>query len=174
MSTSTPSDPSSGGWAALRSGARSDTEEMYVQHSVHIQHPVNACSDALAQGPRKWFPRLGGKNESTVGVRIGGVPVRKRVVVELGEPVKTSTWTVIPLTWKATFPQKLFPVMEGKIELAPVDKEVTRLTVSGMYQPPLGKLGEQLDEAVMHNVAEATVKELAQSIAKRLEQAVSA
>jgi hypothetical protein len=141
---------------------------MYVQHSVHIDHPVKAVSEALMQGPPKWFPRLGGKNVTKVGVHVGGVPVRKRVVVELGDPVQTSTWTVIPLTWKATFPQKLFPVMTGKIELAPVDKEVTRLTVSGMYEPPLGKLGEQLDEALMHNIAEGTVKELAEQMAKRL------
>ncbi len=145
---------------------------MYIQHSVHIDQPVKVCSDALMQGPPKWFPRLGGKNVATVGVHLAGVPVRKRVTVELGDPVKTSTWTVIPLTWKATFPKKLFPEMTGKIELAPVDKGVTRLTVSGMYQPPLGKLGEQLDEALLHSVAEGTVKELAESIASRLEKAV--
>jgi hypothetical protein len=145
---------------------------MYIQHSVHIDQPVKACSEALMEGPPKWFPNLGGKNVATVGVHVAGVPVHKRVKVELGEPVKTSTWTVIPLTWKATFPKMLFPVMTGKIELAPVDKDVTRLTVSGMYQPPLGKLGEQLDEALMHSVAEGTVKELAESIASRLEKAV--
>lgn len=146
---------------------------MFIQHSVHIEHPVKACTDALIGGPRKWFPRLGGKNVSAVGVHIAGVPVRKRVVVELGTPVKTSTWTVIPLTWKATFPEKLFPTLDGKIELAPVDKGVTRLTVSGMYKPPLGRLGEQIDDALMHNVAEATVKELAESIAKRLERTIA-
>jgi hypothetical protein len=145
---------------------------MYIEHSVHIEHPIKACSDALMEGPRKWFPRLGEKNVSRVGVHVAGVPVRKRVAVEIGEPVKTSTWTVIPLTWKATFPEKLFPEMTGKIELAPSDKDVTRLTVSGMYQPPLGSLGRQLDQALMHNVAEATVKELAESIAARLEKAL--
>jgi hypothetical protein len=111
---------------------------------------------------------LGGKKTSTVGVHIAGIPVRKKVEVELGEPVKTTTWTVIPLSWKATFPRRLFPMMTGKIELAPVDKNVTRLTVSGMYEPPLGPVGRQLDEALMHKVAEATVQELAESIAKRL------
>jgi hypothetical protein len=88
--------------------------------------------------------------------------------------VKTSTWTVIPLTWKATFPEKLFPEMTGKIELSPSDPDVTRLTVSGMYQPPLGSLGRQLDQALMHNVAEATVKELAESIAARLDKVLKA
>ena len=146
---------------------------MYIEHSVHVDHPIKACSDALLEGPRKWFPRIGDKNVSRVGVHVAGVPIRKRVAVELGEPVKTSTWTVIPLTWKATFPEKLFPEMTGKIELSPSDTDVTRLTVSGMYQPPLGGLGRQLDQALMHNVAEATVKELAESIAARLEKALT-
>ncbi|HUZ86144.1 MAG TPA: hypothetical protein VNF26_04270 [Candidatus Baltobacterales bacterium] len=145
---------------------------MYIEHSEHVDHPIKACSDALLEGPRKWFPRIGDKNVTRVGVHVAGLPIRKRVTVELGEPVKTSTWTVIPLTWKATFPEKLFPEMTGKIELSPSDRDVTRLTVSGMYQPPLGSLGRQLDQALMHNVAEGTVKELAESIAARLEKAL--
>ena len=147
---------------------------MFVRHSVHIDQPIAACTEALMSGPRKWFPRLSGKDVGSVSVHIGGVPVRKRVVVTLGEPVKTATWTVIPLDWKATFPEHLFPKMTGRIELAPVDANVSRLTVSGMYEPPLGKLGKQLNETVMQGVADATVKELAEAIAKRLDAAVSA
>ena len=147
---------------------------MFIRHSVHIDHPVAACTEALMSGPRKWFPRLTDKSVGSVGVHIAGVPVRKRVAVTVGEPVKTATWTVIPLAWKATFPEHLFPSMTGKIELAPVDKNVSRLTVSGMYEPPLGKLGKQLDEAMMQGIADATVKELAEAIAKRIEAAVSA
>jgi len=95
-------------------------------------------------------------------------------VVTLGEPVKTATWTVIPLDWRATFPQQLFPKMTGRVELAPVDKAVTRLTVSGMYEPPLGKVGKELNATLMQGVADNTVKELAEAIAKRLEAAVFA
>ncbi|HYL56822.1 MAG TPA: hypothetical protein VEU73_14720 [Gemmatimonadales bacterium] len=142
---------------------------MYVQHSVHIERPVKDVSASLLEGPSKWFPGMAGKkNVSKVGLHVAGVPVRKRVEVEIGEAVRTSTWAVVPVTWKATFPEKLFPAMTGKIEIAPVSKDQTRLTVSGMYEPPLGKLGEQLDEALMHNVAQATVKELAESIGLKL------
>ena len=137
---------------------------MHVQHSVHIARPIKPLSDALLEDPTRWFPK-------SVGVHVAGVPVRKRVSIEFGEPVKTSTWAVIPISWKPTFGRRLLPVMNGKVDLSPVSKEETRLTVSGMYQPPLGKLGEQLDEALMHNVAEGTVKELAELIARRLDKA---
>ena len=146
---------------------------MFVQHTVHLDHPVKACTDALMEGPPRWFLRSDAGRSSSVGLHVAGVPVRKRVVIELGQPVRTKTWTVIPLTWKATFPKKLFPEMTGRIELAPTDAKVTRLTVSGMYEPPLGRLGVQLDDAVMHNVAEGTVKELAESIADRLQKAIA-
>ena len=141
---------------------------MFTKHSVHIEQPVVACTEALMGGPPKWFLDLDGKKTAKVGLHLAGIPVRKTVELELGEPIRTTTWTVIPLSWKATFPQKLFPMMTGKIEIAPVDKNVTRLTVSGMYEAPLGHLGRQLDQAFMHKVAHATVQELAESIAERL------
>ncbi|HKC19679.1 MAG TPA: hypothetical protein VKE27_08595 [Candidatus Dormibacteraeota bacterium] len=135
---------------------------MHIQHSVHIQKPIKQVSDAMLTSPSKWFPK-------SVGIHLAGVPVRKRVSVEFGEPVRTSTWAVIPISWKPTFGRKLLPVMNGKVDVSPVSKEETRLTVSGMYEPPLGRIGEQLDQVLMHNVAEGTVKELAQQIAGRLE-----
>jgi hypothetical protein len=122
----------------------------------------------LQQGGSKWFPGLSGRNVSTVGLHVAGVPLRKKVEVEIGQPVKTSTWAVVPISWKATFPEKLFPVMTGKVEVAPSSKDETRLTVSGMYEPPLGKLGEELDEALLHNIAQGTVRELAEAIAEKL------
>ena len=82
--------------------------------------------------------------------------------------MSADTWTAFPIKWKATFPKQLFPTMVGKIELARVDPEVTKLTVSGTYEPPIGRLGKQLDDSVMRTVAEATIKELSESIAKRL------
>lgn len=140
---------------------------MHIQHSVHIQQPIKQVSDALLTSPSKWFPK-------SVGVHVAGVPVRKRVNVEFGDPVRTSTWAVIPISWKPTFGRRLLPVMNGKVDVSPVSNEETRLTVSGMYEPPLGRLGEQLDEVLMHNVAEGTVKELAEQIAQRLENSARA
>jgi hypothetical protein len=151
---------------------------MFTRQSVHITQSVEACTEALLGGPPQWFFNLGGEETtgqptSKVGLHVAGVPVHKKVVVELGKPVKTASWTVIPLTWKATFPSTLFPMMTGQIELAPTEKDVTRLTVSGMYEPPLGAVGREIDAAVMHRVAEGTVQELAESIAKKLVDAIA-
>jgi hypothetical protein len=144
---------------------------MYVQHSIHIERAVDDCARLLAEAPRTWFPRLGSNGDSKVGFRFAGVTVRKRVRLELGAPLKQGDWTEVPFTWRATFPERLFPVMVGKVELLPVDRNTTRLAVSGMYEPPLGKLGAMIDDAVMHGIAEATVKELALSLERQISPA---
>ena len=141
---------------------------MYVQHSVHIERPVSECTLALERSPRTWFPRLRSDHATEVGLRVAGISVRKSVSIDLGTPEKKGEWVSVPVEWRATFPEKLFPVLVGKIELSPAGKQETRLTVSGMYEAPLGKLGAIVDEAIMHSVAQATVKELTHAIATQL------
>jgi hypothetical protein len=147
---------------------------VFVQHSLHIERSIGVVTSALISGPRKWFPRINGDGSGAVGPSVAGVGFRKKVRVSIGEPVTGGSWTEVPVAWQATTIMKMFPVMTGKVEVAPVDAGVTRLTVSGMYSPPLGRLGKHLDDALMHRVAEGTVRELAESIAKRLDGASSA
>lgn len=141
---------------------------MFVQHSVHVDRPIEECHAALIRDPRRWFPRIGEQATYAVGPKVAGVPIRKSVRIEAGQPVQIGDYTEVPITWRATYIKGLFPVMDGKVELAPVDPDVTRLTVRGMYEPPMGRFGKHVDDALMHKVAEATVKELAESIANRL------
>jgi hypothetical protein len=150
------------------SSVRIDAVAVFVQHSVHIGSPILAVSVALAQGPNEWFPRLEESGIAAVGPVVAGIGIRKNVDVEFGEPLAAGSWTEVPVTWRARSVPHLFPVMTGKIELSPVDSRNTRLTVCGMYRAPLGDLGRFLDGALMHSVAEATVKDLAESIAARL------
>jgi hypothetical protein len=143
---------------------------MYVRHSVHVQQPFQRCAELLLREPKEWFPRLATEAMASVGPNIAGVPIRKRVKVDIGEPVKAGSWLEVPVSWKPTRPARLFPDMHGKVELAPVDERQTRLSVSCTYEPPLGDVGVGLDDTVMHRVAEATMKELAESIAARLDK----
>jgi len=144
---------------------RSGKRLIHVVHTVRVRRPFDALSGTLASAS-DWMPRA-------VGVRIAGVPVRKRVSMRIGDAVLTSTWAAVSLSWTATFPRRLFPNMEGKVALSPAGLNETKLAVSGMYEPPLGRVGENLNSAVLHSVAEMTVKELAESIAARLEKRTS-
>jgi hypothetical protein len=146
-----------------------DTPLVFVQHSVHINRPIESVSAALAAGPSKWLPRFDGTDHADIGPEIAGLGIRKKVAVEVGQSLAAGDWIQVPVKWQATFVKRLFPVMAGRVELSPVGPHTTRLSVGGMYQPPLGGLGKELDDAFLHKVAEATVKELAESIGKRLE-----
>jgi hypothetical protein len=98
--------------------------------------------------------------------------VRTKVNIELGEPVTSGVWTVIPITWQAAYFSRPFPLMTGRIEVAPNEGRSTTLTVYGSYVPPPERVGAQLGEDLIGRVAKATVQEVAESIAKRLESAV--
>jgi hypothetical protein len=138
-----------------------------VHHSVDIDCPIETVASAFATGPHTWFPQLERSNRTALDPQFARVVIQKKVVVEVGVPSTSGAYTEFPITWQATYIKQPFPVMTGKIELAAVDARVTRLTVCGMYQAPLGRLGAHFDDALMHEVAEATVTELAEAIAKR-------
>jgi hypothetical protein len=145
---------------------------MYATASAVVEHTVRECRDAITEGPEQWFPRLvskvgdrSDKHLAAVGFKISGLPIRKHVEVTLGDPIVTGDWVTIPISWRPTFPASLFPVFDGRLKLVPHLDGHTRLTVSGTYEPPFDSLGRTLDEAGMHTAAEATLRELAESIA---------
>jgi hypothetical protein len=130
-----------------------------------VQRPIEAVNAALGAGPRKWFPHLDGSSPTDSD----GLELRRKVTVEVGKPVIQGDRTEVAVTWHATFITKLFPVMTGKIEFAPAGSRTSRLNVCGMYDLPLGRSGKLVDEALIYRVAKATVKDVAESIATRLE-----
>lgn len=91
-------------------------------------------------------------------VRPGGHRVAKTVRLDVGEPFRRAGETAIPLRWEATGTPGLFPKMEAELVVAEVGTRLTKVTLQGSYEPPLGSLGRTLDRAVLHRVAEATVK----------------
>jgi hypothetical protein len=146
---------------------------VFVEHSVHLDHPIAAARAILVADPSEWFDGLDDWGEVGIGPHVVGVWIRKKVAVEVGLPVTSGDWTEVPITWRATFIEQLFPVMVGKVGLAPVDARTTRLTVCGMYDTPLGRLGKQLDDALLHTVAQATVRDLAEMIGRTINAAAS-
>jgi len=140
-----------------------------VQHSIRIDRPVESVSAALAAAPTGWLPSLVGAAPGAAGKAIAALGVRKEVTIRLGEPVTSGWWTEVPITWQASYIQKMFPLMTGKIGIVPVAGRATTLTVCGAYEPPPKRIVGHLDEVLVYKVAEAIVKELAESVAERLD-----
>ena len=91
----------------------------------------------------------------------GPVPGLSKVVsVQAGKIRERGEGFVMPLSWSATGPTELFPVMEADLEIAPLGADESQLRLSGSYEPPLGSVGRQLDRLLLHQLAEATVRAL--------------
>lgn len=100
---------------------------------------------------------------------LGSLPwLSKTVSLHAGEPIARGDLTVVPLTWRATGSSGLFPSLRADLEVAPLAADTSQLTLRGSYDPPLGELGRRLDRALMHRVAEATIRSFMHRLTQRL------
>jgi hypothetical protein len=149
---------------------------MFVRHFVDLDVPFAEAEAVLLEDPAAWLPDLVSETDAEGAhllTRVGfglGLHVRKRVEVEVMEPLRVPGRTVIPLRWTTGADPSPLPSMEGDIELAPFGAEGSHLAMSGRYAPPFGAVGETLDRALLHRVAEATVRDFVRRVARAIEE----
>lgn len=141
---------------------------------MHINRTIEAVRAALETAPAGWLPSLVGPSPSAAGESFADIGLRTKVSIEVGAPMISGMATEIPITWQAAYIGGPFPLMRGKIELAPNEGRSTTLTVFGSYEPPPERIGAYLGESLIRQVAKANVEELAESIARRLDAAAAA
>jgi hypothetical protein len=145
---------------------------MYMRHDVHIDQPADSVRRELLEPPERWLPALVdplAPRRFRMRVGFASTPrVSKEVELTLGEPETPGQWLVIPITWRATGASQLFPALDGKLTVQPRGLHSSLLWLGATYQPPLGAVGQEVDELVMHGVAEATIKDFVERIGVRL------
>ncbi len=60
--------------------------------------------------------------------------------------------------------------MSGELAVYPLSATETQLEFAGTYEPPLGALGDALDAAIGHRIAEASVQGLVANVARYLRE----
>jgi hypothetical protein len=80
--------------------------------------------------------------------------------------------TRITLAWEAARATAFFPVMTAELSLWPLTSTETQLEILGAYRPPLGVVGNALDAAVGHRLAEATVHRFLDDVVEQLRREV--
>jgi len=101
--------------------------------------------------------------------RVGAIGLSKLVRVQIRELARTENSAGIALRWEATGPGGgLFPVLDADVRLTPAGEHVTLLSMAGSYRPPLGSLGQALDRAILHRVADATIRRFVAKVAARI------
>lgn len=147
---------------------------MLAQHSLTLAYPPTRVAETIAAPDHPWTVGVDGDGRqllATVGIRIGRVPIYKEVRLTIGaapESLPTER-LMLPVCWEAVGGPPLFPRMEGTIHVQPDQEGSTRLTLNARYDPPLGRLGEVLNTAIMHRVAHSTMKDFLERLAARLE-----
>jgi len=75
----------------------------------------------------------------------------------------------LALRWEAIGPGgELFPTLDADITLSPAGEHATTLTLAGVYRPPPGNLGGELDQVVLRRVAEAMIHMFVNRIAEAI------
>jgi hypothetical protein len=92
----------------------------------------------------------------------------RRVRIRLGPAHERGSTLVVPIGWESAERPGLFPVLSGDLEIAPLAHGGCRISLSASYLPPLGELGRRLDRAVLHRVAQSTVRSFLTRLATSL------
>jgi hypothetical protein len=148
---------------------------MFVRYYVELALPFEEVEKSLMLSARDWVPGLVEGAEAhgevllaEVGFGPPGKRIDKQVQIELGEPFRLASKSILPMTWRATGVHALFPSLEADFEVAPLGANQTQLSVSARYDPPLGPVGEVIDRAVLHRIAEATIKDFLERAGEEL------
>ncbi|MGH2527991.1 MAG: hypothetical protein ACRDH0_01415 [Actinomycetota bacterium] len=140
---------------------------MFIRYFLDLPLSYEEVEARLLAAPEAWVPSLA-RDSDDRGVQLlaeVGLPfdeahrLDKRVEIVLGPPYRIPGRTLLPLTWRATGPGRLFPSLDADVEVAAVGPHRTQLSISARYRPPFGAVGRALDRALLHRVAEATVKD---------------
>ena len=140
---------------------------MLVAHEQLVDMPYPEVAARL----EKLFPVLhrmasgAFSDERLTDVRLGigaGEPkLAKQVRLRWSIPIVDDARWMVSLGWSATGTADLSAIAEG---------DGTLIRFRGNYRPPLGPLGEALDRAAFHRLAEGTVENFVERVVERLKK----
>jgi hypothetical protein len=154
---------------------------MFIRYYLDLSLPFEEVEEGLLAAPEMWLPGVAREAEDRGEQLLGEVGfsfdddrrLGKEVHIELGPPHRMPGKTLLPLSWKATGPERLFPSLEADLEIATLGRSRTQLSISARYRPPLGVVGKALDRVLLHRVAEATIKDFLDRVGEGIGPRVS-
>jgi len=148
---------------------------MLIRDFTYVERPSSEVCSQLLADHGSWLSPLAvaaAEEGDALRIRLGPLSalplLSKTARVTLGEPAGTTDDVIVPLSWEATGPRGAFPVLHGDLRVAPLGAQRTQITLEGRYEPPLGAIGRRLDTIVLHRVAEASVRNFLELVARAL------
>lgn len=148
----------------------------------YVNHPfarVSALLDRDARGVIQRATTLASERAKDLGAKlhahVGPIDVTAEVAIEIGPqddtPLPSGRPALrIPIAWSALRATRAFPVMHAELLVYPLTSTETQLELAGSYEPPLGALGRAIDSTLLHNMAEASVLQFVQEVARYLRE----
>jgi hypothetical protein len=148
---------------------------MFVRYYLDLPVALEDAEASLLDDPGTWVPGMLEAAENRgegllveVGFALDTRRIDKEIEIALAEPNRLTSKTMLPMTWRATGPERLFPQLDADLEVASLGPRRTQLSISARYRPPLGAFGRALDRAMLHRVAEATIKDFLDRVGERV------
>jgi hypothetical protein len=149
---------------------------VFIYYFAQLRQPFEKAEDRVCRLLRDltgWADaayRDGEELRARVGVGGKRSVIAKTVTLDVGRPVRTAHQTTVPLSWKATGAPGIFPQMNADLTVARLGPDMAQLGFSGSYEPPGGPVGQAIDEALLHRIAESSVKGFVDRIAEAVDQ----
>jgi hypothetical protein len=149
---------------------------VFVRYFVIISRPFAELEAEFTAGAERWMPAMAQRANghgvellSELGFDVGKRRIARRIEVKVGAPRRTAGVTLLPVHWRAATESGLFPELKGQLEIAMLGLATTQVGLSATYEPPLGLVGKIADRALLHRVAEVTVRDFMERVRDRLE-----
>lgn len=157
---------------------------MTKQHELHAYDYVNRryenVRDALLADPLGVFkeatatstsssPSAGGELHGHAGPLDVGAEIAIEVLgIEETRSANGRGLSKIGIAWKAAHRPGLFPTMRAELLVYPLTSTETQLELAGTYNPPFGVIGDAIDAAGLARLADETVTNFVQAVARFL------
>jgi hypothetical protein len=150
---------------------------LFVEYSAEVEIDARQAVELLTsdRAEMEGMGEVAYRRGEDLRARVGpGRLIAKEVVVSLGPAVMSRRGPVLPVRWRATGAEALFPSLEGELVLSDRDGSGTTLHLQATYRPPFGSVGDMMDRLLLARVAKATVEDWVERMAEWLNQAASA
>jgi hypothetical protein len=150
---------------------RRGQKSVFVEYAVDVYLPEKLVAELLfthaaeMEGMGEAAYRHGEELRGRVGP--GGI-LAKEVVIAVGKPFMSRRGAVLPVKWRATGAEALFPSLDGELSIESAEEGRTNLHLRATYQPPLGAVGSLMDRLVLARLARSTAANWVDAIANWL------
>lgn len=149
---------------------------MFIHDFVHVDQPLSFVLDEFGRRVDPWLGALVAAAWLTdremwaeTGVRREDLTPPTTVHVVLGQPRFRNDGVIVPISWPGGA-ARLFPQVEGDLEIAACGPRRTDLHMMGRYELPVGVDRWTVEGSLVHRITINAVRRFLELLAARLEE----